>query len=72
VPVVFWKKTPLTWDTLPTPDVPSEALSGFALSHAMSSMRFLAGTAFFERISKGFVASSEIGSKSLARSYGRE
>jgi hypothetical protein len=55
---------------VPTPAVPAEALSGFALSHAINSLKFFAGILFFATISSGSTASSETGSKSFKRSYG--
>ena len=48
--------------------VPADALSGFALSHAINSARSLAGTAVLVTITSGLVASSATGSKSFNRS----
>jgi hypothetical protein len=41
----------------------------FALSHATSSIRSIAGTAFLASTSNGVLLRSAIGSKSLSRSY---
>ena len=38
---------PAICEALPTPMVPTAALSGFALSHAINSLRSFAGMAFF-------------------------
>jgi len=50
--------------------VPAVALSGFALSHAMSSLKFMAGRLLLPMIQSGPIESIEIGSKSFNRSNG--
>ena len=41
MPVAFWKMTPPTCAGLPTPTVPAVALSGLALSQAISSLQIV-------------------------------
>jgi hypothetical protein len=57
-------------DALPAPTVATDALSGLALSQAISSFRSFAGRSFFPRIHSGEVVSTEIGSKSWSTWYG--
>jgi hypothetical protein len=52
----------------PTPAIPAEALSGFALSHAIMAVKSFAGMPFFATISSGSAASCAIGSRSFIRS----
>jgi hypothetical protein len=52
------------------PEVPADALSGLALSQAISSLRSFAGNAFFEMIRSELLGSSATGSRSFNRSYG--
>jgi len=52
------------------PMCPSEALSGFAMSHAVNSFRSFAGMAFFAKNDLRGVRDSAMGSKSLITSYG--
>ena len=59
-------------ERLPTPDVPIVALSGLALSQAISSFRLLAGMVLRASIRNGWVATSAIGSKSFTRSKSSE
>src|SRR5438445_12713378 len=56
---------PLTCPTLPTPPVPSEALSGLAFNQATRPAKSFAGISFFATISNGLLVISEMGSKSL-------
>jgi hypothetical protein len=53
---------------LPAPAVPCDALSGFALSQAIHSVRLLVGNVFLETISGTPVATSATGVKSLSKS----
>jgi len=55
----------------PTPEVPYDALSGFAFNQPMSPFRSSAGRVFLDTIRYHWFASSEIGSKSLRMSYWR-
>ena len=48
---------------------PRRALSGFAFSHAINSIKSFAGMAFLATITIGLLATSEMGSKSFKRSY---
>jgi hypothetical protein len=54
---------------LPTPALPIVALPGLAFSQATSSFRLFAGSAFFPEMMNGAIDSSEIGSRSVSRSY---
>ena len=51
---------------LARPPVPNVTLSGLALSHAISSVRFYAGSELRDMISIGPFDSIEIGSKSFS------
>jgi hypothetical protein len=50
---------------LPSPVVAADALSGLALSQAMSSFKSFAGRSLRAMIQSGAVESSDTGSKSL-------
>jgi hypothetical protein len=60
---------PHTCAALPAPTLAAEALSGFALSQAISSLASFTGNAFFPTINIGANVSSDTGSKSLSKSY---
>ena len=52
------------WPPLPAPTMPAVALSRLALSQAISSLRFFAGSAFLVTIQSGVSATIATGSKS--------
>jgi hypothetical protein len=52
-----------------TMNTPTDALPRLAFSQAINPFKSSAGKAFLAKITKGAVATGEIGAKSLRRSY---
>jgi hypothetical protein len=61
---------PAMCEVAATPPVPCTALSGFACSQAMSSLRSFAASAFLTTISSGPLPTGAIGWKSSSTSNG--
>ncbi len=68
VPVRFCSSTAAMCDGLPTPAVPSDALSGLALSQAIRPLRSLTGRSFLTAISHGVAEINATGAKSAITS----
>ena len=70
VPVVLANRMAARCDAPPTPVVPTMPLPGLALSQAVSSVMFVAGTDLAATASCGPSAISATGSRSVSRSNG--